>query len=309
MAWDPKAHPRYPAGTAGGLGGKFMPAHLAGSAQWASAISAQIGAGRAGMRGGFPAETPTERAGRVHSLMQQHLHLRTVVAHKPNGRWDSARARQHQLIIDAIMRRHAKVPTDRKAIVLGGLPGSGKTSTIRAAGGVHTSDYITVNPDDMKEELARRGMIPDIPGHPDLSPLERSTLIHEESVHLADMLAQRAYRRGKNVIWDFTMGDPNASQRRVQDLRSHGYRVGGIFVDVPVDTALAREAKRYARDQADWEAGKGHGGRPVPPWLITNQRLGRSSHNRQIFDSMHSQFDEWRVYDNSGSAPRLVAKS
>ena len=35
-----------------------------------------------------------------------------------------------------------------------------------------------INPDDIKEELAQRGMVPEIDG---LSPMEATDLVHEES--------------------------------------------------------------------------------------------------------------------------------
>ena len=40
------------------------------------------------------------------------------------------------------------------------------------------SQYLMINPDDIKEEMARRGMVPEIEG---LSPMEASDLVHEES--------------------------------------------------------------------------------------------------------------------------------
>ena len=68
--------------------------------------------------------------------------------------------------------------------------------------GIDWSQYLMINPDDIKEEMARRGMIPEIDG---LSPMEASELVHEESSYLASQLAIRAQADGKNLIWDITM--------------------------------------------------------------------------------------------------------
>jgi predicted kinase len=59
-----------------------------------------------------------------------------------------------------------------------------------------------VNPDEIKKEMAKRSMIPEVAG---LSPMEASDLVHEESSHIAKQLALRAVPEGKNVIWDITI--------------------------------------------------------------------------------------------------------
>ena len=67
---------------------------------------------------------------------------------------------------------------------------------------IDRSQYLTINPDNIKEELAKRDLIPKVEG---LSPMEASDLVHEESSHIAKQLAMRAQADGKNVIWDITM--------------------------------------------------------------------------------------------------------
>ncbi len=51
-----------------------------------------------------------------------------------------------------------------------------------------------INPDDIKEEMAKRGMIPEVGG---LSPMEASDLVHEESSDVAKRLAVRACAAGR----------------------------------------------------------------------------------------------------------------
>ena len=98
---------------------------------------------------------------------------------------------------------HAKgVPCDQQAIIAGGLGGAGKTTILTEYANIDLSNYLVVNPDDIKEQMARRGMIPEISG---LSPMEASDLAHEESSYIAKRLAMRAMTEGKNLIWDITM--------------------------------------------------------------------------------------------------------
>ena len=81
------------------------------------------------------------------------------------------------------------VPNDHKAIIAGGLAGAGKTTVLEKHAGIDRSQYLTINPDDIKAEMAKRGMVPKVDG---LSPMEASDLIHEESSYMARQLATRA---------------------------------------------------------------------------------------------------------------------
>lgn len=344
MSWDGKLHPRYPAGSKGpngeALGGKFMPKHLAGTPAWVSAVNAQIAKKQAAAPPKAPAkkaaskkattaaaiaqgtitalpfnETAAQREQRVLSIIAKNRHLDTDKTEKRGGRWSTARAKMHQQIINDLMKRHQAVPSQRKAIMAGGLIGSGKTSALTGAAGVKAADYISINSDVIKEELAKRGMVPKLSGHPDLSPMDYATLIHQESLHLADKWLARAIARGKNVIFDASMNVPWPTQSRISMFKQGGYTVNGVFIDVPAAVAAQRSTSRYGQAHLDWLNGQGYGGRPIPMHLIMSTSVparasGRSTTvNRQTFDSLRSSFDEWSVYDNSGATPRLVGTS
>ena len=75
-----------------------------------------------------------------------------------------------------------------------------------------------INPDDFKQEMARRGMLPEIEG---LSPMEASILLMRIS-YLAKRLARRAEAEGKNLIWDITMATQDSTADRVRNLRESG---------------------------------------------------------------------------------------
>lgn len=230
-----------------------------------------------------------------------------------NGVWDQHRnAMHHQVATELYAKASAGVPTDGRAVIAGGLGGAGKSTVLKKYAGIDPTKFVTVNPDDIKEELARRQLIPPVPGHPDLSPMERASLVHEESSRIAGMMAKMAYAEKRNMIWDITMSSDKSVKSRVEDLRKHGYTaIEGVFVDIPVEVSVERAMLRYRSGVDDYRNGKGYGGRFVPPKLIRSHGTSTGSTiNRGTFDKMRDIFDMWSVFDNSrnGQAPVLVEK-
>jgi hypothetical protein len=212
--------------------------------------------------------------------------------------WLPDRAAQHKEIIDALWSKAQNVPREGRAMIAGGLGGAGKSTVLRGGAGVDQSQFLTINPDDVKEEMVRRGLVPDVAG---LSPMEASPIVHEESSHLANMLARRAYAERVNVIWDITMSRRASVEKRITELRDAGYgEVDAVFVDIPVETSVERALSRHRRGMEKFRTGQGVGGRYVPPALIrANASATSSSANREVFDGLQERFDSWVVFDNS----------
>jgi hypothetical protein len=227
----------------------------------------------------------------------------TETLHKtgPGGTWSEERQALHRQIVDDLYARNAHVPKDGKAIISGGLGGAGKGTVLEEHAGIDKNQYLTLNPDDVKEEMARRGMVPDIPGHKGLSPMERSSLIHEESGDIAKMLAERAYAERRNVIWDITMSSPKSVKDQIAAMKDEGYEVSAVFVDIPVSVSVRRALARWDRGHREWLAGKGQGGRYVPPAIIRKQQSprGNLAINREVFEELKPLFDDWGMWDNS----------
>jgi Zeta toxin len=219
--------------------------------------------------------------------------------------WLEDRDRLHDSIIEDLYAKAAEVPCDFKAIVAGGLGGAGKTTVLTQHANIDLSQYLMINPDGMKEEMARRGMVPDIEG---LSPMEASELVHEESSYLATQLALRAQADGKNLIWDITMSREGSTLRRINELRSASYtRIDGLFVEIPIEASLKRMESRHRKDHDQYRAGTGLGGRYVPPEVTKRQEEpGWSSKNMRTFDSVKHRFNNWSVYNNSIDGRRAV---
>jgi predicted kinase len=220
--------------------------------------------------------------------------------------WTPERDRAQGEVVASRYERSSEVPCDRMAIIAGGLGGAGKSTVLGKHAGIDLSQYLTINPDEIKEEMAKRGLIPEVGG---LSPMEASHLVHEESSAVAKQLARKAVSDGKNVIWDITMSKPDTTQQRIADLRAAGYSVIGIFVDIPVETSIRRADYRHRAGHEDYRAGLGLGGRYVPPEVIRGQADDEwGSKNRKTFEAVRHRFDEWSRYDNSvdGRPPVLA---
>jgi len=219
--------------------------------------------------------------------------------------WTANRNRIQGSLVADLFEKAKDVPCDHSAIIAGGLGGAGKTTVLTQHAGIDLSRYLMINPDDIKEEMARRGMIPKVDG---LSPMEAADLAHEESSYIAKRLALRASAEGKNIIWDITMSSTESTEARIKELRDAEYtRIDGLFVDIPVEMSVERTDSRHREGHESYRSGKGLGGRYVPPEVITSQRDPEwSCQNRRTYESVKDGFDNWSIYDNSGDHPVLI---
>ena len=219
--------------------------------------------------------------------------------------WSTERLAAQGEIIEDLYRGGGDVPCGGEAVLAGGLGGAGKGTVLAKYAGIDTSRYLVIDPDRIKEQMAERGMIPEVEG---LSPMECSVLVHEESSWIAANLAKRAYAEGRNVIWDITMSSLESTERRIDDLRAAGYHhVTGVFVDIPAEQSVQRALGRYRAGMERYSHGVGQGGRYVPPAVILAQRTGEGQTvNRQVFETVKPRFDRWIVFDNSRDGERPV---
>jgi predicted kinase len=224
--------------------------------------------------------------------------------------WSDERDALHDQIVNDLYARAADVPCEREAILAGGLPGSGKTTVLTEHAGIDLSRYLMINPDLIKEEMARRGLMPVVDG---LSPMEASDLVHEESSRIAKRLAHKVQGDGMNVIWDVTMSEEKSTVDRLDNLKAEGYSyVAAIFVDIPLEVSVNRADSRHREGTEAHRSGDGFGGRYVPPELIRNQADSDwGSQNRRTFENVKQRFDAWSRYDNSvdGRPPTIAEAS
>lgn len=300
LNWREDLHPR--------AGGKFS-SKGGGSAGGTAARMADVKVSGERKPGMTDAQFK-QRASLVEQVIGQHMktHATEKIHADENGHWSDERNRLHHEIANHLYEKHgANVPNNAEAVIAGGLGGAGKSTVLGKHLGIEKGHHLTLNPDDVKEEMARRNLVPEVPGHPHLSPMERAALVHEESSRITGLMADRAYKEKKNVMWDITMSSHKSVQKRLDDLKKHGYKdPHGVFVHIPAEKSVQRAMDRYRRGVDQFHNGEGHGGRFVPPKIIMAQKTsGGSTINRETFHKLRGQFGRASVYDNSvdGRAP------
>lgn len=155
MARDPefeRKHPRDPAN------GEFVEKQTGG---WVAAAAGRLGdlpaanqsrrdwltrATEQSRRGPMTDTELADRERRAIAAVDANRHLATHVTHKQDGQWTEERAAMHRQVVDEILARHSHVPTDREAILTGGLMGAGKTTVLDNHAGVDQSRYMVVCP-------------------------------------------------------------------------------------------------------------------------------------------------------------------
>lgn len=246
---------------------------------------------------------------RLSEAREEGLITRRLYTIDPDRRvWSADRNRIQGSLVADLYEKARDVPCDHSAIIAGGLGGAGKTTVLTQHAGIDLSKYLMINPDNIKEEMARRGMIPEVNG---LSPMEAADLAHDESSFIAKRLALLASAEGKNIIWDVTMSSRDGTEERIKALRDAGYTgIDGLFVEIPVETSVQRTDSRHREGHEAYCSGEGLGGRYVPPELITSQHDPEwSCKNRRTYEAVKDNFDSWSIYDNSvdGRPPVLIA--
>lgn len=184
----------------------------------------------------------------------------------------------HRKIIDDILARAPETSEGegRTLQVIAGLPGAGKTTARQ----LDKTPRLAIDPDEIKLELAKNTSLP-----PGMKLNEAAPIVHDESIHVAVMLANEVAKRGVNATLDLTMGSAATTRRRLEPFIANGYKIHGTFVDVSVETSLTRVMERFKED-----ALTELGGRAVPSYVITESTPSHGSKykstNRQLFDSM-----------------------
>jgi predicted ABC-type ATPase len=200
----------------------------------------------------------------------------------------AVRIRLHDQLKAQYVDAHPGVLQDRRAVVLAGPPGAGKSTALGTVLGESVKEYLTVDADEFKRALLDTAIqdgsyashiVPDAVAARERTgeqffPLELSSLVHEESSMLAKQLRSEAIERGDNVIIDTVLSSADSALALGAQLEAAGYSIDVIDVEVPYSLSEQRIATRWQESyEAAVEHGHGLGGRWVP-----------SEYAREVFD-------------------------
>jgi predicted kinase len=184
------------------------------------------------------------------------------------------------------------VPTDRRAIVLAGPPGAGKSTVLAAViASTETSvdDWRIINSDDFKDLLLEhalrdgsydswilQGPLGELHRSGErLWPRELAALVHEEAGVLVDVAIDAAIRAGENIVIDGTLSQPAKAHELLERLSAAGYTVQIVDVEAAHHVVQGRVAARWRADYLAAEAGTSDepavaqlGGRWVPSEVV-----------------------------------------
>jgi chloramphenicol 3-O-phosphotransferase len=193
---------------------------------------------------------------RVDRLALGSQTVGTEVLYRSGGRWRSERLRVHDAAVREALRMggldtNGSGPDRlRHAVVLLGLPGSGKSSMLRPV-----AELV------IKRLAHHAGVILDTDNVrcllPEYADGLGSEVVHPETSYLANrLLVERAANLGLNLILD-QVGHPERTLTDVQFLQEEGWSVWCLGAQIDVEVAVERVKRRAL-----------HCGRYVPPNLV-----------------------------------------
>lgn len=175
--------------------------------------------------------------------------------------WDDDRRAKHEDLWDAFRQKieDAGIRKEGKALILGGPPGSGKSTSLKQgqpAGDLGVVGWegdgeppegvthIVLNPDVIKDLMVDAGMIPDqVPAG--IRPREAASVIHAESNFLTKLFMSRVAAERLNVVYDSTMANVPHVQKNIRPLAEAGYVFQGLYVHIPSEESRLSTKKRY----------------------------------------------------------------
>lgn len=145
--------------------------------------------------------------------------------------------KRNMWINDEFNSQHSETKRkDRKATILLGLPGSGK-STI-AVPLMNKQGMFVVDADNFKKRISEFRQDPMM-----------VSAVHQESVDLSNRFRKELAKDGWNMVIGKVGGDYESVSGILDDLEKNGYEVDVILNDVPLDVALDRTIGRYERKE------------------------------------------------------------
>jgi predicted ABC-type ATPase len=220
------------------------------------------------------------RIAAVHNTDSRSLHA-------PNGEYSAERKKTHEDIVNRMLEGKPEQVSDARVLITGGLPGSGKTTMLKAGGYTNfVNESVSINADDLKGELAKAD------GITDWGTL--AGVYHEESSDLAARLTQIAVERRMNMVLDKTMQNPAKMIKTIELMKTKGYKTEAVFAKLPLSKAIERGIFRFL-----------HTNRFVDPVIIA----AYDSDPENTMNVVKKVVDVWAIWDTDvpfGQSPILL---
>ncbi|MBF4618219.1 zeta toxin family protein [Clavibacter sp. VKM Ac-2873] len=198
----------------------------------------------------------------------------------------------HNRLLRQERQAHPGVRQEKRALLLAGPPGAGKSTARDAVLGGDSARFRSIDPDRFKELLLAEAIADGsyerriLPGElssasgPSFHPMELASLVHEESSFLANRLRDQAIADGDNVVIDTVLGSADKARRISAQLEAAGYDVQVVDVEVPFEVSEARIRQRWLEGNEAARRGEGLGGRWVPSDFARNVFDGPGGRSR-----------------------------
>lgn len=203
------------------------------------------------------------------------------------------RSQLHARLLAEAFARTPDAVRDRKAIVLAGPPGAGKSTMLAQILGQDQHKYLIIDADNFKRALLEEALKdnsyntwltpPEVRTRQAAGerffPLELASLVHEESSFLATLMRRDVIRDGYNVVVDAVLSSESGALNLGQELHAAGYEIHVIDVEVPFEISEANIRQRWQDSYQQALAGNNPlGGRWVP-----------SEYTKDVFSAPNNQ--------------------
>ncbi|MEC1305431.1 zeta toxin family protein [Lysinibacillus capsici] len=200
-----------------------------------------------------------------------------------NNAYTSERLKLHDTIIKSLFKKSNSLPFE--ALLLGGGSASGKSfvgELLLEAFKEENLDVTYIDADEIKKYIPEYNEL--LETNDEYYIKKAAAFVHDESSDIAEKLLNKCIDEKSNFIYDGTMKNLDKYQNLISTLRFFNYKIKGVIVDVPLETALERAQIRF---QAE--------GRYVPHDVIIDSHKSVAL----TFSKLQDEFDEFVLYDNT----------
>lgn len=232
------------------------------------------------------------------------------------GRPKSPRRKFHHRLLEQHRESTPDVRGDRRAVVLAGPPGAGKSTILCEILGADLGHYLVIDPDDFKRLLLQQSQedgsyetwikpeeVQDWEANGEqFFPLELASLMHEESSLLAKTQREWAIGQGVNIVVDTVLSSESKALKLGEQLTEAGYRIEVVDVEVSYEISKARIARRWRQAyKAALEGRDEWGGRWVPSEFVREVFTEHTNRSKPeavaaILANSCQAVDRYRVY-------------